>query len=616
MSGATPNPPNSSWEFPGWGTTERILDLGEASDTARLQQLPRSPRLGVWASTAICGNDITSSCLYVTALSMMYAGVYAPLSLLLVSATLYLYRSIYSEVCTALPLNGGAYNALLNTTTKWYASVAACLTLLSYMATAVISAGEAVHYANNLWRSLPIMASTVGLLGFFAVLMIVGIRESARFAVAIFVFHLLSLTLLLVCMINGAIHEHGYLLANWQMPLPGGALHAIFFGFAAGMLGISGFESSANFIEEQAIGVFPKTLRNMWAVVTVFNPSIVLLALVLIPLREAPVHRVDLLAHLGYIAAGSWLRLLISVDAVLVLSGSVLTSFVGAAGLIKRMSLDRCLPQALLRENSLRHTPHRIVLSFFLLCCSVLMLTRGRVVILAGVYTLSFLSVMGLFAIGNILLKLRRARLKRNIRASWPVVIIGLASVAAALAGNVVLNPQYVRLFALYFAVSLVVVWAMFLRVTILKAVLTISEVYVERAKTLGPALSSAIKAKIRAINNQRVLFFTKGDNIAVLNKAALYVLNNEQNKHLTVVHCYQSELAIPAELAGNLGSLDRIYPELRIDLLLVKGQFSPELVRRLAKRLKVPENYMFISTPGASFPHSIADLGGVRLIV
>ena len=38
------------------------------------------------------------------------------------------------------PLNGGAYNALLNTTSKSLASMAACLTLLSYMATAVISA--------------------------------------------------------------------------------------------------------------------------------------------------------------------------------------------------------------------------------------------------------------------------------------------------------------------------------------------------------------------------------------------------------------------------------------------------------------------------------------------
>ncbi len=32
--------------------------------------------------------------------------------------------------------------------------------------------------------------------------------------------------------------------------------------------------------------------------------------------------------------------------------------------------------------------------------------------------------------------------------------------------------------------------------------------------------------------------------------------------------------------------------------------------------RLKVPKNYMFIGTPGGRFPHNIAELGGVRLIL
>jgi len=44
---------------------------------------------------------------------------------------------------------------------------------------------------------------------------------------------------------------------------------ALFFGFSAAMLGISGFESSANFVEEQKKGIFPKTLRNMWLAVSV-----------------------------------------------------------------------------------------------------------------------------------------------------------------------------------------------------------------------------------------------------------------------------------------------------------------------------------------------------------
>ena len=148
---------------------------------------PQQPCLNELEATAICGNDITSSCLYVSALTILQAGKWAPLALLIVAAVLFLYRKIYAEVVGALPLNGGAYNALLNTTSKKVASLAACLTLLSYMATAVISASEAMHYVHSLWHGLPVIAATIVLLAAFMVLSIMGIGESAKVAVFIFI---------------------------------------------------------------------------------------------------------------------------------------------------------------------------------------------------------------------------------------------------------------------------------------------------------------------------------------------------------------------------------------------------------------------------------------------
>ncbi len=138
--------------------------------------------IGQLAATAISGNDITSSCLYVSALAIVYAGYLAPIVLLIVAGVLFLFRSIYAEVVGALPLNGGAYNALLNTTSKFRASIAACLTILSYMATAVISASEAMHYAHALWTALPVTNATVLLLAAFMGLAILGITDSARVA--------------------------------------------------------------------------------------------------------------------------------------------------------------------------------------------------------------------------------------------------------------------------------------------------------------------------------------------------------------------------------------------------------------------------------------------------
>lgn len=54
-------------------------------------------KLNELKATAICGNDISSSCLYVSALAIMYAGQFAWISLLVVALVLYLFRKIYGD---------------------------------------------------------------------------------------------------------------------------------------------------------------------------------------------------------------------------------------------------------------------------------------------------------------------------------------------------------------------------------------------------------------------------------------------------------------------------------------------------------------------------------------
>jgi len=617
MSSEPPaSPTTESWDFAGWGQSERIADLASGpTPVSRLDQ-PERHLLGTWRSTAICGNDITSSVLYVSALCAAQAGVLAPVVLLIVGAVLYLFRKVYAEVGSALPMNGGTYTVLLNTTNKRMAAGAACLTLLSYIATAVISAAEAMHYAENLFHGIPVMEATVVLLGAFALLNILGITESATVALGIFILHLVTLTVLSVAAGFTVLADPSLLRMNWELPDPSGVGRALFFGFAAAMLGISGFESSANFIEEQAEGVFPKTLRNMWLAVAIFNPLISFLCLGLLPLARIQEVPPDLLAEMGQLSFGKPLATLVSIDAVLVLSGAVLTSYVGVTGLVRRMALDRCLPQGLLRENLSRKTNHRIILSFFVLCTSILLVTGGKIELLAGVYTLSFLCVMALFAVGNMLLKRRRARLPRAVRAGWPTVIIALLAVLIGLLGNVLLNPANVRVFAGYVLAAVTVVGLMFLRIHLLKLGLAVSRAVLERTASTNGWVRNRVIEKINDINSRAVVYFTRGDDVAVLNRAALYVLENEQTNRMRVVRVYEEEGEIPAHLAKHLATIDRIYPQLRVDFLAVKGAFGPELIERLSQRLNVPKNYMFIGTPGDHFPHRIEDLGGVRVIL
>ena len=310
------------------------------------------------------------------------------------------------------------------------------------------------------------------MLGFFAVLNLIGISESASVAVVLFATHMLTLTVLVLASGWIVVKDPTMLATNWRQPVPGGIGYALFFGFSVALLGISGFETSANFIEEQEPTVFPRTLRNMWIAVAIFNPLISLLAMGVLPLGEITAHKEDLLAQLGMVASGHALANWVSLDATLVLSGAVLTSYVGVTGLIRRMSLDRCLPQFLLAQNRWRHTNHWILAAFFVLCSSILLVSAGDIQVLAGVYTLSFLGVMALFAIGNMLLKVKRARLPRSVRASWPAVICALVAVLAGLAGNLWLNPSYVKVFSIYLTVCAAAIAIMFLRVEILRGML------------------------------------------------------------------------------------------------------------------------------------------------
>ncbi len=579
--------------------------------------MSHAKKLKELAATAICGNDITSSCLYVSALTIIYAGQYAWISLLMVAGVLFLFRRIYGEVVGALPLNGGAYNVLLNTTSKSNASVAACLTILSYMATAVISASEAMHYLHSMLSMVNVTIATIILLTIFLLLTISGISESAAVAIVIFVTHLATMAMLII---GGVwfVANNGLDIAtaNFKLPVKGGGIGvALMLGFSTAMLGISGFESSANFVEEQAEGVFPKTLRNMWVAVSVINPLMALIAIMVLPIAEVSQHQEALLSHIGGIAGGKWMATVISIDAVLVLSGAVLTSYVGVSGLIKRMTLDRVLPQFLLKENKRGSSP-RILIVFYLLCLSVLFITRGELGPLAGVYTISFLSVMVYFGYGNFLLKIKRSRLPRPEYAAPFIVALAVLALVVAIYGNIKLHPEYLVVFLQYFVPTIIVVYLFLRRNQILQYLLIVANSFFDSVQRISLVSRFHLKKAIRRLSGQEFVYFTKGDDISILNKVMIYVQENEITRRLKIVTVVNEEQDISEQFLKDFEVLDRAYPEIKIEFIQKKGEFGPQMIDELSKEWGIPANFMFISSPSDRFSHRVEDLGGVRLII
>ncbi|GAB5358979.1 hypothetical protein AAMO2058_000505500 [Amorphochlora amoebiformis] len=634
----------------------KVLELTQTDMKHETQSIHH--RLNEFVSTAICGNDILSSLLFVSALTAVEAGIYAPIAQIMVVFTLWLYKGIYCEVLSALPMNGGCFNVLLHTTSKGTATIAACFSILSYVATCVCSGTSAVYYLHELFPSVDVIYFTVGLLTFFAILNLMGISESGMVALIIFSVHTLTLLLLVIFSI-GHVIDHGFevLVNNWNgyapEPLtpdgtPGfvqrGLWPSIFYGYGTAMLGVSGFESSSQFIEEQDEGVFPKTLNNMWLSIAFFNPLIMVLALCVFPLPViATTHKSVLLSAMGREVAGEWLHFVVSIDAFLVLAGAVLTAFVGVTGLVRRLALERCMPEWLLTTNSCRHTNHYIILGFLAICVSMFLILNAQVEALSEMYSVCFLSLLLMFAAGHMMMKIKRSQLPRETIAPWWSVVLASFLVVLAFVAVVRKNPGVVAVFALYFSITCVLAGAMFFRMSILKLLLrgaryllkkcrrrpsrryistdTLSDIDREALEGRGTCverLNAQIKTWIRSANTAPVVFFTKKGSVVAMNKAVLYIRQNEDTNFIKMVHfagVYDVNMEKKRSMERDVHFLDRLYPKHCIDLVFVNDEFNRGAVERLATFLDIPVNRMFIGCPSKSFKKNVASLGGVRVI-
>lgn len=575
-------------------------------------------KLDEFSSTAIAGNDILSSCLYVCGIAVLFAGVYAPLVFLAIGAVLWLYKHVYTEVVEALPLNGGAYNCLLNATAKPMAAIAGVMTTLSYVATSVISAKTAAEYVHTVWHGLPVITTTVGIIIFFAILVILGVKDSAKVAKIIFVTHLFTLGLFvslgILMIINTGLGFIPESFARTQtLFAEQGMFKMLFFAFAASLLGVSGFESSANFVEEQENGVFRKTLRNMLLGVVVFNPLITFVVLAQLDLTTIATVKDFVLADAAFAIGGAGLKYLIVADAFLVLSGAVLASFVGASGLLYRMTLDHCFPSSLLlpKLKNRNQNATRIIIAFAFLCISILFLTGGNLLSLAGVYTISFLGVMTLFAIGNMILRTNRPDLKRSYRSPLLYAVLAALATTVGIVGNVLIDPRNLSFFMLYFLPVLFIVLIMIYRDYVLEWLLAMVQGI--------PVFAAIVEPWLHHVIRPRILLFAHHPH--KLYHALEYIRRNETSRNISVIFCKEQTENSTMLLEKFRRYIEtfleaHVFENIHIDLVVEESlPFGPDTVKAYAIRYKLQRNNIFIGSIHDSHDFTFESLGGVRII-
>ncbi|EGZ14169.1 hypothetical protein PHYSODRAFT_562553 [Phytophthora sojae] len=599
-------------------------------------------KLGEWTATSIGGNDIMSSVLFSTGQTIAKAGKLAPVAQLLVTIVIYCLRWVFEEVMSAVPLNGGFYTAMLNSSPKKVAAVCAVFSILSYLATGVVNGVSAMNYVNESLSlfEIPVMVCTIGLLAVFALLCLMGIAESAFVALIFFVFHTFTLILLAIFSFIYVVQHPSVFVDNMSTSLPdvtmfGGAADAsnvasaLFLGYGTAMLGVTGFESSSQYVEEQAAGMFPKTLRNMWALSSTFNVAYSLLALAIVPVDTIIANQSTLLSYMGRLSGGRWLEVLVAIDAFGVLAGAVLTAYVGINGLFQRLAIDRVLPTFLLRVNSCRGTNHYIILTFFLVASSLVFILNAEVTVLSGVFALAFLCVLLSFTIACLLLKICREEIPRKRTTSWANTCFCVGMISMGILANAFSDVKALSYFFIYFAVFFLVVFMMLTRVSLLKGLLYVSRKLllhfrggqtdanpIQQLSAHGQVFVGSVKiAKIiETIKNTPVVFFCKVANLPKINEAVRYVMQNEHTYCLRLVHVCEPNAPVPREFEDVVNLFDHIYPSIKIDFIAVTGAFDPAMVQWLSKSMDVPTNMMFMRQPANDNIHRVSALG-VRVI-
>ncbi|KAI0245718.1 amino acid permease-domain-containing protein [Lactifluus subvellereus] len=607
---------NAEWEFAGWGEM-RYLDISpqDLKDAETRLEGPHQV-LGQLAAMSVSGNDVSGSVFYAFPLVVAAAGIYSPLCLLTASLLLLFFRPLLLELASTVRINGSNYVYLLQFSGKMLSLVGAAATLLDAVATSTVSAATASAYLSAEIHAMPISASMLTVLFLIAlgVLALAGIRESASATAAVFVFHLIVMAALAVAsIVHWATNDsHSVTLKqNWALR-PASSMEtarSIFYGVCVAFLGVTGFECTPSYIEVIRPKDYPAILRNLIIVSALLNTVLCFLACALLPVGTI-VGGTNVLSALGSLAGGSWLRILVLVDAVSVLLGGVMTGTVTTIQLLDRMaqSVSFC---AIYGSQHIA-TLFSSGLSLVLYVGSGMNLST-----VSYVFSVAFLFQILLFAVSSLLLKVNRPCLSRPPHSGTFTLLVAFVVVIVTWVGNVVLAPIALGVFSVSFLVVFVALLAMTAQPSIMRLVLfSYSASPLSRwAITRGWQRRLILWYKSRRA--ARVCVWIKDDDIHVMLRALLSVEKNIPDARTVVfVHAYRSIGDIPSELHPNARLLDEAFPTITVELVVSVAHLSARLVEATSRTLDVPRSRMCVVSLSRDHPWELAEYGGIRVIM
>lgn len=431
--------------------------------------------ISFWRGAAIVLSDLASTMFYVGGIAEQAIGKAAPWFVMAVMIFSFAVRSVYMESCSMF-VRGGVYVVVRDSIGPNMAKLSVSALVVDYLLTGPISSVSAGQYLGRLFNEISELMNQdfrldpnyfaaffgIGVTGYFWRMNVKGIHESSGKALRIMQITTLMVVILLIwCPITLLVRGNTELppaptpenLRFSQEALgwfegtfwPNLAAVALLIAFGHSLLAMSGFETLAQVYREIA---YPK-MRNLKITATLVctyallsTGLISLFAVMIIPDSARPQYYDNLIGGLAMNLVGPPIlnlafHLFVVVVGVLILSGAVNTSLIGANGVLNRVAEDGVLLDWFRKPHSRFGTTYRIINLIALLQVATILASRGDVYLLAEAYAFGVVWSFFLKALGVLALRFQRNdqeyKVPLNLRIGGAELPIGLAFTTSAL---------------------------------------------------------------------------------------------------------------------------------------------------------------------------------------
>src|SRR5262245_42378316 len=399
-----------------------------------------------WKAAAIVLSDLASSAFYVGGIAEEAVGASAPWFVLAVMLFSFAVRSIYMESCS-MYVRGGVYVVVRDAMGPFLARLSVSALIFDYILTGPISGVSAGQYLGRLFNEIAQMLHsdmTVPPHAFAAVFGIAatvyfwwsnikGVHESSTKALRIMQVTTAMVAIFLVWCVLTLLNQ-----GPAQIPPPPLASNlqfgkndlgwltgtrwiqisavAIIVAFGHSLLAMSGFETLAQVYREIAAPKL-KNLKITGNIVCIYavvcTGVITLLAGMIIPDSIRMQYESQLLGGLATHLIGPQLlrlsfHIFVVVVGVLILSGAVNTSIIGANGVLNRLAEDGVLFPWFRKPHRKFGTSYRLINSIVGLQVVTIIASRGDVKLLGEAYAFGVVWSFFMKALGVLVLRFRR----------------------------------------------------------------------------------------------------------------------------------------------------------------------------------------------------------------